>query len=83
MLIVLASLAGILLGLNFNVAVLLPAIVLGATTYAITEEQDAAPLTTAIVCLAVALQGGFILGLSGREAFAQFLTRLSIESKRV
>lgn len=83
MLIVLASLAGILLGLNFNVAVLLPFVVLAAAAYAIVAEQGAAAVTMAIVILTVAVQGGYIIGLTGREIFAQVLTRLNIESKRV
>ena len=85
MLIVLASLAGVFIGLNFKAAVLFPLILLGAAAYAVLSiEQGGGATTLAIVIAAVSLQCGYMIGLTGRDLFAQVLTRLNlVQSKRV
>jgi hypothetical protein len=85
MLIVLASLAGIFIGLNFRVVVLLPLILLGAGAYVVLSvEQGASATALAIVIAAASVQGGYMIGLTGRDLFAQILTRLNIaQSRRV
>ena len=62
MLIILACLAGVLLGLTFNVAVLLSVTLAGAVAFAFQAQgQGLGALTAAIVVPAVSLQGGYIL----------------------
>jgi hypothetical protein len=82
MLIILACLAGVLLGLTFNVAVLLSVTVAGALAFAFQSQGLGA--VTVIVVAAVSLHGGYMIGLTGRDMFAQLLARLNIaQSKRV
>ena len=85
MLIVLASLAGISIGLNFKVVALIPLVLFGAAAYAaMSIEQGPGATTLVIVVGAVSIQGGYIIGLTGRDLFAQILNRLNIvQSKRV
>jgi hypothetical protein len=85
MLIILACLAGVLLGLTFNVAVLFPVTLAGAFAVAfIAQGQGLGAAIAAIVVPAVALHGGYMIGLTGRDMFAQLLARLNIvQSKRV
>jgi hypothetical protein len=85
MLIILSCFAGILLGLVFNVAGLLPTILVGATAYAVSAAgQNPGAIVLSIVILSVSVQAGYAIGLTCRELFAQILARLHIvESKRV
>lgn len=85
MLIVLASLAGIFVGLNFRVIALLPLILFGGGAYAVLSiEQGAGATALAIAIAAASAQGGYMIGLTGRDLFAQVLTRLNIaQSRRV
>jgi hypothetical protein len=85
MLIILACLAGVLLGLTFNVAVLLSVTLAGALAFAFQSQgQGLGAVTAAIVVPAVSLQGGYMIGLTGRDMFAQLRARLNIaQSKRV
>ena len=83
MLIILACLAGILLGLTFNVFVLFPVTVAGVLAYAFLG-QGLGAATAAILIPAVSLQAGYMIGLTSRDAFAQLLARLNIaQSRRV
>jgi hypothetical protein len=85
MLIILACFAGILLGLIFNVAILPPVILAGAAGYAVSSAgQSPGTIILAIVLLAVAVQAGYVIGLTGRDLFSQLLVRLHlVQSKRV
>jgi hypothetical protein len=85
MLIILACLSGILLGLIFNVAILLPVTLVGALAYAVVSAgQNPGAIALAIVILAVAVQAGYVIGLTCRDLFAQILARLHVvQSKRV
>ena len=85
MLIILACFAGILLGLIFNVAILLPVILVGATTYAVSSTgQNPGAIVLAIVILSASVQAGYVIGLTCRDHFAQILARLHIvQSKEV
>ncbi len=85
MLIILACLAGVLLGLTFNVLVLFPVTIAGVFAYAIlSPEQGLGAAVAAIVVLAIALQAGYMIGLTGRDTLGQLLARLNIaQSKRV
>ena len=65
MLLILASIAGILLGLIFNVTILLPVIVVGATVYAVSfAGQNPGATLLAIVILSVSVQAGYMIGLT-------------------
>ena len=85
MLTILACLAGVLLGLTFNVAILFPLTLAGALAVAfISHGQGLGAAIAAILVPAVALHGGYMIGLTGRDMFAQLLERLNIvQSKRV
>lgn len=85
MLIVVASLAGVIIGLNFKAVTLIPVFLLGIAAYAaLSIEHEFGAATLAIVVAAVSIQGGYMIGLTGRDLFAQILTRLNIvQSKRV
>jgi hypothetical protein len=85
MLIVLACIAGVLLGLTFNVFVLFPATIAGILAYAfLSQGQGLGAATVAILVPAISLQAGYMIGLTGRDTFAQLLARLNIaQSKRV
>jgi len=85
MLIILACLAGVLLGLTFNVFILFPITLTGALAYAfLSQAQGLGAATATILIPAVSLQAGYMIGLTGRDIFAQLLVRLNIaQSKRV
>jgi hypothetical protein len=85
MLIILACLAGVLLGLTCNVAVLFPVTLAGALALAfMAQGQGLGSAIAAIVVPGVALHGGYMIGLTGRGMFAQLLARLNIaQSTRV
>ncbi len=85
MLIIFACLAGILLGLIFNVATLPSVILAGATAYVVAfAEQNQDEIVLAIVVSSISVQAGYMIGLTGRDLFAQILERLNIvQSKQV
>jgi hypothetical protein len=77
MLIILVCLAGVLLGLTFDVFVLFPVTI--ALGYAfLSTWQGLGAATAAILIPAVSLQAGYMIGLTGRDVFAQLLARLNI-----
>jgi hypothetical protein len=85
MLIILACLAGVLLGLTSNVVVLLPVTLTGALAYAfLSSGQGFGTVAAAFLIPAVSLQAGFMLGLTARDMLAQLRAKLNIaQSKRV
>ena len=85
MLIILACFAGILLGLVFNVAILLPVILMSGTAYTVAcAGQDPVTIVLGIVILAIAVQAGYLIGLTGRDLVEQILVRLHlVQSKSV
>jgi hypothetical protein len=85
MLIILACLAGVLLGLNFNVFVLFPVTLAGILAYGfLSQGQGFGAATAAIVVPAISLQAGYMIGLTGRDTFTQLRAKLNIaQSKRV
>lgn len=85
MLIILASLVGIIIGLNFKVVILIPVFLIGVAAYTtLSIEYGFGANALAILVAAVAVQGGYMIGLTGRDLFAQILTRLNIvQSRRI
>ena len=85
MLIVLASLVGVFIGLNFKAVILIPVFLFGFAAYAVLSiEHGFGPTFLAIVVAAISVQGGYMIGLTGRDLFAHILTRLNIvQSKRI
>ena len=85
MLIALASLVGIVIGLNFRAVFLIPLFLFGTAVYsALSIEHGFGANALAIVVAAVSVQGGYMIGLTGRDLFSQMLVRLNIvQSKRV
>ena len=85
MLIILACLVGMLLGLSTNVLVLLPLSLVGGVAYAVIfPDQGAGALAIDVLISAFSLQAGYMIGLTGRDMFAQIRARLNIaQSKRV
>jgi len=86
-LLIVACLAGIFFGLYYNFLVLIPltlaaAIACGAA--AALHGQAISASLLAIVIPAVGLQGGYMIGLTGRDLLSQFVSRLSgVQSKRI
>jgi hypothetical protein len=85
MLIIFACLAGIFIGLIFNVATLLSVLPIGATAYAVASAgQNQDEIVLAIVVSSISVQAGYMIGLTSRDLFAQILERLNIvQSKQV
>jgi hypothetical protein len=85
MLIILACLACVLLGLTFNIFVPFPVTIACTLAYAfLSTWQGLGAATEPILIPAVSLQAGYMIGLTGRDVFAQLLARLnSAQSKRV
>jgi hypothetical protein len=83
MLTILACLTGVLLGLTFNVFVLVPVTLAGALAYAFLQPGQGFG-TIAVVVPAISLQAGYMIGLAARDMVSQLLARLNIaQSKRV
>jgi hypothetical protein len=85
MLIILSCLVGVLLGLTVNVVLLVPLALTGGVAYAtLSAGQGAGTIAMALLVSAIALQAGYMIGLTGRDVFAQIRARLNIaQSKRV
>jgi hypothetical protein len=85
MLIILACLAGVLLGLTFNVFILFPATIVGILACAfLSQGQVLGAAIATLLVPAISLQAGYMIGLTGRDTFSQLLARLNIaQSKRV
>jgi hypothetical protein len=85
MLPLLACGAGIYLGLHFNVLILLPLSLLGFATLSIVSWFSAyGPYESLglLFLFFVSAQAGYVIGLTGRDAYGQVLARLgSAQSK--
>jgi hypothetical protein len=79
--------AGIYLGLHFNILVLLPFSLLGAVATGLTSLAWGHTLfdSAGIVLFPlIAVQGGYMLGLTARETYGQLRIRLNIgQSERI
>jgi hypothetical protein len=84
---IIACLVGLYFGLYFNFLVLIPltlAAILASSFASVWYGQTISAALVAIVLLAVGIQGGYMIGLSSRELFSQFLSRLrAVPSKGV
>jgi len=87
MLPLLACIAGIYLGLYFNILVLLPFSILGAGAYIVSAwAAGQSVFHSAVVLLfpMIAIQAGYMIGLTARDPFGQLLARLNTgQSKRI
>lgn len=87
MLPILACGVGIYLGLYFNILVLLSFSVLRAGAFIVSSWASGQSLfdsTSVLVLPMISVQAGYMLGLTARETYGQFLARLNIsQSKRI
>lgn len=87
MLPLLACGAGIYLGLYFNILVLLPFSMLGAGAYIVSSwaaGQSVFDSSLVLLLPIIAIQAGYMIGLTARDAFGQLLARLNTgQSKRI
>jgi hypothetical protein len=86
-LLIVTCVAGVFFGLYYNFFVLIPLTLVAAATCssaAWLHGHSISGALLAIVIPAVGLQGGYMIGLTGRDLFDQLLARFSgAESKRV
>ena len=86
-LLIVASVAGIFLGLYYNLLVLVPLTLAAALVFsaaALWQGQTVSAALFAVVLPAIGLQGGYMTGLTSRDILSQFLSRLNAaQSKRV
>lgn len=70
---------GIYLGLHFNILAVLPASILGAGAFWLSEPSlfDSGGV---LLFSFITVQAGFFVGLMGRDAYQQLLVRLKIGS---
>jgi len=75
-----AGFVGIFLGLHHQILVLIP-VTLGAaitfSTAAMLDGQSVSSSLVAVVIPALALQGGYMIGVTGRDPIHQILARFS------
>jgi hypothetical protein len=87
MLPLLACGAGIYLGLNFNVLVLLPLSLAGAGALIFASWSSGQSLIEnfgLVLFPLISMQAGYVLGLTARDAYAHLLARLNlVQSKRI
>jgi hypothetical protein len=86
-LLIVAFVAGIFLGLYYNLLVLVPLTLAAALVFsaaALLHGQTVSAALFAVIIPAIALQGGYMIGLTSRDVLSQFLSRLNAaQSKRV
>jgi hypothetical protein len=86
-LLIVASVAGIFLGLCYNLLVLVPLTLVAAVALsaaALLHGETVSAALSAMVIPAIGLQGGYMIGLTSRDVLSQFLSRLNAaQSKRV
>jgi hypothetical protein len=79
--------AGIYLGLNFNVLILLPLSLFGAIAFIFVSWSSGLGLSESfgvVLLPLISAQGGYMLGLTARDAYGQLLARLNhAQSKRI
>ncbi len=82
-----ACCAGIYIGLHFRVLALLPFMMLGGGAFMVSSWSAGHGFFESAASLLfpmIAVQAGYMLGLTGRETYGQVLARLNIgRSKRV
>ena len=87
MLPLLACAAGVYLGLHFNVLVMLPfsALGAGALMFSLWASGHAFPDSAGLLLVPmIAIQAGYMVGLTARDSYEQLLARLNIgQSERV
>ena len=80
-------LVGIFFGVYFNFLLLLPvtlAIIIACSTVAASHGHTVSGTLLVILVSVIALQGGYMIGLTSRDFLSQFLSRLHlIPSKRI
>jgi Na+/citrate or Na+/malate symporter len=84
-LLIVASFAGIFFGLYHQILVLVPTTLAAAIVCfaaALLEGQSVSSSLFAVVVPAVGLQGGYMIGLTGRDPLHQIISRLSGEQSR-
>jgi hypothetical protein len=86
-LLIVASLAGIIFGLYYNFLVLIPltmAAAITCSTVAVQAGGSAGSALLAIIIPAICLQAGYMIGLTSRDTFGEFLNRhVGAQSKRL
>jgi hypothetical protein len=86
-LLIVASAAGIFLGLYYHLLVLVPVTMAAAVVFSAVALWHGETVSTALVAIvipAIGLQGGYMIGLTSRDVLSQFLSRLNAaQSKRV
>ena len=86
-LLIVASLAGIFFGLYYNFLVLIPltlAAAITCSTVAVQAGGSAGSALLAIIIPAIGLQAGYMIGLTSRDTFGEFLNRhVGAQSKRL
>jgi hypothetical protein len=86
MLALFACCAGIYLGLHFNILALLPFSLLGAGAFIATSffagQNPFEGGATVIIVPMVAVQAGYMLGLTARGTYAQIRVRLKVSQSR-
>jgi hypothetical protein len=79
--------AGIYLGLHFNILVLLPFSLLGAGAFMFSSwagGQSYLDSASILLFPIIAVQAGYMVGLTARETYGQLRARLNIgQSKRI
>jgi len=73
-----ALLSGVFFGIYFNVLVLIPATLALAAAYSVAAllgDESALPFASLIMLPLVGLQGGYVIGLTGRDLLAPILAR--------
>ena len=87
MLPLLACGAGVYIGLHFSILALLPFSLLGAGAFFVSSWASGRSLVDSATILLVpmiAIQAGYMLGLTARETYGQLLARLNIgQSKHI
>lgn len=86
-LLIVAALAGVFLGLYYKFLVLIPitlAAAIASSAAALWAGHSAWSALLAIMLPAVGLQGGYMIGLTGRDFLGQILARNGgVQSKRI
>ena len=87
MLLLLVCIAGIFLGLYFNVLVLLAVSLIGSAVFIfgnLSSDPSFFANVGDLLCLVISVQAGYRLGLTGRDTYLQILARLqAVQSNRI
>ena len=87
MLPLLSCVAGIYLGLHFNILALLPFTVLGAGAYVVSSWQTGQSFfdsAATLIIPVILVQAGYMFGLTTRDAYSRLLARFHIgQSRRI